>query len=94
MKAAIENRLLPAPRTLERALAKPRFARQRVEWKSRYDGILNRLVENYGYTKETGEDLMQYAVHTIKNRAVVRTPRNEGIEWLWPLYPQHKESTD
>ena len=94
LKAAIENRLLPAPRTLERALAKPRFARQRVEWKSRYDGILNRLVENYGYTKETGEDLMQYAVHTIKNRAVVRTPRNEGIEWLWPLYPQHKESTD
>ena len=94
LKAAIENRLLPAPRTLERALAKPRFARQRVEWKSRYDGILNRLVENYGYTKETGEDLMQYAVHTIKNRAVVRTPRNEGIEWLWPLYPQHKGSTD
>tara|TARA_B100001559_G_C16501710_1_gene623708 strand:+ start:2541 stop:4598 length:2058 start_codon:yes stop_codon:yes gene_type:complete len=94
LKAAIENRLLPAPRTLERALAKPRFARQRVEWKSRYDGILNRLVENYGYTKETGEDLMQYAVHTIKNRAVVRTPRNEGIEWLWPLYPQRDESTD
>ena len=94
LKAAIENRLLPAPRTLERALAKPRFARQRVEWKSRYDGILNRLVENHGYTKATGEDLMQYAVHTIKNRAVVRTPRNEGIEWLWPLYPQRDESTD
>lgn len=94
LKSAIENRLLPAPRALERALAKPRFARQRVEWKSRYDGILNRLVENFGYTKETGEDLIQYALHTIKNRAVVRTPRNEGIEWLWPLYPRQDERSD
>ena len=94
LKAAIENRLLPAPRTLERALSKPRFARQRVEWKTRYDSILNRLVENHGYTKETGEDLIQYALHTIKNRPVVRTPRNEGIEWLWPLYPKPGVSED
>ncbi|PZC45236.1 MAG: serine protein kinase [Chloroflexi bacterium] len=94
LKAAIENRLLPAPRKIEKALSKPRFARQRVEWKSRYDGILNRLVVNFGYTTETGEDLIQYALHTIKNRAVVRTPRNEGVEWLWPLYPQKLKYID
>ena len=65
-----------------------------MEWKTRYDSILNRLVENHGYTKETGEDLIQYALHTIKNRPVVRTPRNEGIEWLWPLYPKPGVSED
>jgi len=94
LNAAIEKRLLSAPRTIERALNKPRFARQRIEWKSRYDGILNRLVVNFGYTNETGEDLIQYALHAIKNRAVVRTPRNESVEWLWPLYPQKLERID
>ena len=60
LKAAIENRLLPPPRALDRALTKPRFARQRVEWKSRYDGILNRLVENFGYTKESNSFFKNY----------------------------------
>ena len=94
LKAAIENRLLPSPRNVERALAKPRFARQRVEWQTRYDGILTRLVTNFGYTKQTAEDLIQYALHTIKNRPVVRTPRNEAVEWLWPLYPPRLQTEE
>ena len=88
LRVAVEQRLLPSPRVIERALTEPRFARQKVEWRRRYDAIINRLVESYGYSRPTAYDLVEYGLHVIKNRPVMKTPRNEGIEWLWPLYPQ------
>jgi serine protein kinase len=87
LRTAVELRLLPAPRAVERALTEPRFARQKVEWRRRYEAVINRLVDSFGYSHATAEDLIAYGMHVIKRRPVIKTPRNEGVEWLWPLYP-------
>jgi serine protein kinase len=88
LRTAVEQRLMPTPRVIERALTEPRFARQKVEWQRRYSAIVNRLVESFGYSRPTALDLVEYGLHVIKNKAVIKTPRNEGIEWQWPVYPQ------
>ncbi len=88
LRVAVEQRLLPSPRVVERALTEPRFARQKVEWQRRYSAIVNRLVESFGYSRSTAVDLVEYGLHVIKNKPVMKTPRNEGVEWLWPVYPQ------
>ena len=90
LRTAVEQRLLPSPRVIERALTEPRFARQKVEWQRRYKAIVNRLVESFGYSRPTALDLVEYGLHVIKNRPVMKTPRNEGVEWLWPVYPQDR----
>ena len=88
LRAAVEQRLLPSPREVERALTEPRFARQKVEWRRRREGVIRRLTDSFGYSPATAEDLIAYGMHVLKRRPVIRTPRNEGVEWLWPLYPQ------
>ena len=88
LRAAVELRLLPAPRAVERALTEPRFARQKVEWRRRHEAVISRLVDSFGYSHATAEDLVAYGLHVIKRRPVIKTPRNEGVEWLWPLYPE------
>ncbi len=90
LRTAVEQRLLPSPRVIERALTEPRFARQKVEWQRRYSAIVNRLVDSFGYSRPTALDLVEYGLHVIKNRPVMKTPRNEGVEWLWPAYPQDR----
>ena len=94
LRAAVEARLLPARRKLERGLARPRFAKQRVEWASRRASIASRLVESYGYCSDCAEDLISYVTHALKNRAVPKTPKNEGIEWHWPLVSTPSNSAD
>ena len=61
-----------------------------MEWQRRYKAIVNRLVESFGYSRPTALDLVEYGLHVIKNRPVMKTPRNEGVEWLWPVYPQNR----
>ena len=87
LRAAIEARLLPARRVVQRGLNEPRFARQKVEWSRRRTGIAKRLTEAYGYCDQCAEDLLQYGDHILRNRAVHKTPRNEGVEWQWTLEP-------
>ena len=87
LRAAVELRLLPAPRAVERALTEPRFARQKVEWRRRHEAVVSRLVDSFGYSQATACDLIAYGLHVIKRRPVIKTPRGEGVEWLWPLYP-------
>ena len=91
IKAAIEARLFPTQRILERDLSRPRFARQRAEWASRRAAIVNRLMSDHGYCDLCAEDLIEYALHVIKSRAVLKTPRSEGVEWQWPLHPVPSE---
>ena len=83
--SAIESRLLPSRSKVEKGLTQPRFARQRVEWARRRSSIASRLVESYGYCTECAEDLINYVTVVLKNKTVVKTPKNEGVEWHWPL---------
>ena len=94
LKAAAEARLLPARRKLERSLTMPRFAKQRVEWRRRRDDISNRLINDYGYCPTCADDTIRYATHALRSRSVMRTPKNEGIEWQWNLNPPAPDSSE
>lgn len=87
LRVAIETKLLPTRRVLQRGLTEPRFTRQKVEWKRRRNGIINRLTNKYGYCLLCAEDLLGFGNHILRNRAVHKTPKNEGIEWQWALEP-------
>ena len=87
LKAAIESRLFPSTRELNRALTRPRFARQRAEWSQRRISIVKRLIEKYGYCAVCAEDLLEYVTQLLQNKSMLKTPKNEGVEWLWELYP-------
>ena len=84
---AIEKRLFPDDRRLQNELNEPRRERDKVEWARKRRAIYNRLVNQYGYCERCGEDLLRYVLHVLGRNAVVRTLRNEGIEWQWELTP-------
>ena len=85
--AAVETKLLPDHRTVERSLSQPRFARQRAEWASRRAAISGRMKSDEGYCDLCAEDAIEYALHVLKSKPVLKTPKSEGVEWLWPLTP-------
>ena len=58
-----------------------------MEWRRRHEAVVSRLVDSFGYSQATACDLIAYGLHVIKRRPVIKTPRGEGVEWLWPLYP-------
>ncbi len=87
LQAAIEARLFPDRRTIDRTLVRPRFARHRVEWRRLRNTVHNRLINNYGYCEACADDLISFAVGVVKNDTILRTPKNEGIEWLCELDP-------
>lgn len=87
IRTAIESRLFPSKRKVERSLTKPRFAKQRVVWARLREEIATRLVHSYNYCPQCSEDLINYVPFILKNRPVVKTPKNEVVEWLWPLHP-------
>ena len=87
MKAAIDARLFPDRRTLANTLTKPRSANSQVEWARRRGVIHNRLIKSYGYCQQCALDTVEYVIHVLKNRSVLRSPRKEGIEWQWRLDP-------
>ena len=93
LRSAIEARLFPSTRTLERGLTKPRFAKQRAEWAQRRSSIARRLVHNYGYCEICSEDVIDYVTAVLKKRATHKTPKNEGVEWMWPLNTGANTST-
>ena len=92
MKAAIDARLFPDRRTLANTLSKPRSAKNQVEWARRRGVIHNRLVRSYGYCEQCALDTVEYVIHVLKNGSVLRSPRKEGIEWLWRLDPSLTET--
>ena len=85
LRVAIESRLFLPNSNLESELTEPRFSRQKVSWAQRLDAILKRLQERYGYCSVCSRDLLDYVAHLLNGNAVVRTPKNEDVEWLWPL---------
>ena len=87
LKAAIEARLFTDRRTIDRTLTRPRFSRQRIEWRRLRSAVCNRLLESYGYCQACADDLISLAVHVAKSGSVLKTPKNEGIEWQWELNP-------
>ena len=94
LKAGIESRLFPSRREIERTLAQPRFARQPIEWRRERTTVYNRLINTYDYCPRCADNLIEYVVHALKRRAVVRFPKNEGIEWLWDLNPEPPSQQD
>ena len=72
----------------------PRFAKQRVEWRRRRDGVARRLTNEYGFCGICAEDAIEYVIHILKSRSVIRTPKNEGVEWQWELNPRGPESPE
>lgn len=93
LKAASEVRLLPTRRKLERLLTMPRFAKQRVEWRRIRNDLMTRLVEDYAYCGICADDTIKYVTRVLKSRSVMKTPKNEGIEWQWDLNPKHLENS-
>lgn len=87
LEAAIKARLFPSHRELLRALSRPRFARQRAEWSQRRISIAKRLIKKGGYCAICAEDLLEYVTQLLQRKATFKTPKNEGVEWLWDLYP-------
>lgn len=87
LKEAIEQRLLVTPNDLNKALTRPRFSRQRVDWTQRWKSVTSRLINSYGYCSVCANDVIQYVNHVLKGRPSIKTPRNEGVEWLWDRFP-------
>ncbi len=88
LQAAIEARLFPTTRDLDRGLTRPRSSRQRAEWTQRRISIVNRLIEKYGYCADCAEDLLEYVTELLQNTTMLKTPKNQDIEWQWELYPR------
>ena len=90
LKHAIERRLLPSHRELEQALSEPRFSKRRSDWEVRRENMASRMVSRYGYCQICADDTLDFALHALRSRPVLRTPKNEGLEWHWPLDPAAK----
>ena len=87
LKGAIEQRLLIPRNDLSKSLTRPRFSRQRVSWTQRWQSVTARLVDSYGYCSVCATDLIKYVDHVLKGRSSIKTPRTEGVEWLWERFP-------
>ncbi len=87
LKAAIEARLFPTTRDLERGLSRPRSSRQRAEWEQRRISIVNRLIDKYGYCAVCAEDLLEYVSELLHNKSMIKTTKNQDVEWQWELFP-------
>lgn len=88
LKNAIEKRILITPNELSKNLARPRYARQRIEWARRWNSITSRLIDSYGYCSICANDLVGYVAHTLNGRPSIKTPRNRSVVWLWERHPQ------
>ena len=87
LKEAIESRLLISRNDLSKSLTRPRFSRQRVDWTQRWKSVTSRLIDSYGYCGICANDVIRYVDHVLKGRPSIKTPRNEGVEWLWDRFP-------
>ena len=94
LRAAIEARLFPTRREVARVLTRPRFARQRVEWRRERNAIFGRLVDSYGYCPICAKDVMEFVLHVLRARPVVKSLKNEGISWEWELQPSEPTDDD
>ena len=92
LSAAIESILFQSERDLHNALSRPRFALQRAEvqlaqWSQRRMTIVKHLTEDYGYCGVCAEDLLEYVTQLLQKKTMLKTPKNESVEWQWDLYP-------
>ena len=94
IKAAIEASLFEDRTKMRSSLTRPRLARHLADWATRRGAIYNRLIDSYGYCPQCADDTIEYVVYVLKNNPVVKSPKNEGIEWMWELTPSARDSTD
>ncbi len=87
LKAAIEAKLFPTRQTIERTLTFPRSAPQRAEWRRLRSAVFKRLIASYDYCEACADDVISFAVLVVGRGIVLRTPKNEGVEWVWDLNP-------
>ena len=88
LKAAIETRLFPSTRALTTALMRPRQARQRAEWTHRRILIVKRLIEKYGYTPVSAEDLLEYVTQLLQGKSMLKVSKTANVTWQWNLHPE------
>lgn len=88
LKAAIETRLFPSTRALTTALIRPRQARQRAEWTHRRILIVKRLIEKYGYTPVSAEDLLEYVTQLLQGKSMLKVSKTANVTWQWNLHPE------
>ena len=87
IKAGVEKRLFPDRKKLGDTIEEPRSEKEKVEWARKRRAIYNRLMSSYDYCSQCAEDTIEYVLHVLRNRNVLKTPKNEGVEWQWPLEP-------
>ena len=46
---------------------------------------MERLKNNYGYCHTCAQDLIEYVTFVLKGNVTAKTPKNEEVEWQWPL---------
>ncbi len=93
LKEAIEKQLLISRDQLNKNLTRPRFARQRATWADRWNDIISRLVNSYGYCETCADDLVTYVNHILKGRPTYRVHKNESVEWLWERNPKSSSTS-
>jgi hypothetical protein len=49
--------------------------------------IVKHLTEDYGYCGVCAEDLLEYVTQLLQKKTMLKTPKNESVEWQWDLYP-------
>ena len=86
LKRAIEERLFQNNRRIERALSRPRLDRHRADWARRRGAINSRLISS-GYCSRCAKELVEHVLHVLQNNPVIKTPKNEEVEWTRGLDP-------
>ena len=87
IRKAIEDRLFPDDKKLQNTLSEPKPEREKVEWARKRRAIFNRLKSSYGYCDQCAEDIIEYVLHVLRRRPVIKALKNEGIEWQWDRNP-------
>ena len=67
---------------------RPRQARQRAEWTHRRILIVKRLIEKYGYTPVSAEDLLEYVTQLLQGKSMLKVTKTANVTWQWNLHPE------
>jgi len=91
LKRSIEAQIFPDTRRVEKALSRPRLARHQADWRRRRGAIYNRLIDSSGYCPLCANDIIEHAIWVLQGKAVLKSPKNEGVEWMRDLEPSPLE---
>jgi serine protein kinase len=91
LRRSIEESLFKDNRRVEKALSQPRLARHQADWRRRRGAIYNRLIDSSGYCPLCANDIIEHAIWVLQGKAVLKSPKNEGVEWMTDLDPSPLE---